>query len=262
MKILIVEYRPREHAKEKEMFAGHDVVVVGNFHEAMNRMRGPRSADFRWGDDMVSQGMMREDKTENFDVVCADLMLRERDGEWGEKGEEYSHSEFLPLGFVVAIRAAMCGAKIAIVHCHGRFEEAVVENIGAHYSRHSQPAGKLERYRNVGSSLSAEWPDIDVCGCRVVFMKIPAHRFKDGETECYNCDGRGRCRQCAGTGKILREGMFEAEKCSCCCAERPGVCGTCQGTGLVDTHRFVKDWGRVVKDLMAAKIVPISGANS
>lgn len=251
MKILIVEYRPRAHEAEKEMFAGHDVMVVGNFHEAMNRIRGPRPADFRWGDDMVSEMLMRGDKTENFDVVCADFMLPERNGEWGDKGEEYQLSEVLPLGFVVAIRAAMCGAKIAIVHCHGRLEDAIVQNVGAHYSRYSRPAGKLVLYRNVGREPATEEPPfIDILGCRVVFMKVPAYYLKDGEDDCYNCRGTGVCSSCRGTGKFCGGAIVVPTDCDCVKKVR-GKCATCHGTGRVDTYRYLKDWGKALQDLLA-----------
>jgi len=250
MKILIVEHRRLAHEIEKEMFAGHDVAVVGNFHEAMNRIRGPRPADFRWGDDMVSQMLMRGDKTENFDVVCVDMMLPERQGEWGDKGEEYAPSELLPLGFVVAIRAAMCGAKVAIVHCHGRMEKAFIENIGAHYSRYSRPPGKLVRYQNVGSAPGTdESPCVDILGCKVVFMRVPAYLLKDGEDDCCSCEGTGVCSSCRGTGKFCGGAIVVPTDCDCV-KKAKGSCRTCHGTGRVDTHRYLKDWGKALKDLL------------
>lgn len=246
MKILVVEDNQIHRQSAVETLVGHEVTLVESFDKAMELLKKEKVDKDNWKRLLVEAGFPMEPdyKTErerydayrkiyfeaetksivpfSFDVVLTDMMM--------PVSYEFSQScalgacnpkEQVPYGFVIALKAALCGAKFV----------AMLTDTNHHKSAMSGALNHLGNpyydYYKTGAK-----PNLVINGARVMFLHTPFCRRVIGEKEC----------QCIGLNKLT--GRNTTEECS-----------RCDGTGkdveMQQDDR--KDWGRVLADLTASE---------
>ncbi|MFA5994390.1 MAG: hypothetical protein WC823_05525 [Parcubacteria group bacterium] len=210
MKILVIEDNELHRQSARETLAGHDITIVESFDEAMNIMN-------------TRSGF-------NFEVVLTDMMLP-----MGMKRtltrEAFKSSEQVPYGLIIALRAAISGAKFV----------AMVTDTNHHQGAMSAAIDFLSSaYYNYEEGFK---PNFVINGAQVMFIHTPFCQDIVGKETCGYCKGSGFCYNCEGTGKNIH-GVC------CCCRNDAGKCAKCNGTGQANVIRQErKDWGRVLADL-------------
>lgn len=255
MKILVVEDKEMHRRSAEETLAGHEVTIVESFDEAIKLMdrridkenvqrlliemgfpTRPDSKDkdrwdayWRANDEAEAKSVV----SFPFEVVLTDMMMP-MSRETLAPGI-FSPGEQVPYGFVIALRAALRGAKfVAMVtdtNHHEGAMSAAMDHLGHAY------------YHNGFK------PNFVVNGAKVMFVHTPFLHEVLGKKACNMCGGSGSCRLCKGTGQ--RNDQYAQGECNGC-LEDVGKCRTCKGGGQVDDVRQDrKDWGQVLKDLIS-----------
>ena len=211
MRILVVDDKDIHRQSAYETLSGHEITVVSSFDEAMEHLR---------------------DK-EKYDAVLSDMRMPMSRKTLSEAA--YRRGELVDYGFVVALRAALCGAKYI----------AVVTDVNHHQGAMSAALDYIEAPHYKGTL----YPNFIINGATCMFVHAPFVRIMHKET-CPQCDdASGICRFCHGTG------IRDDKSCNAC-EDNLGKCYRCKGTGKADKIEYTdrKDWGHVLKDLIAPKI--------
>jgi len=221
MKILVVEDKQMHRDSARETLQGHDLAIVESFDEAMRLL---------------------EDKTD-FEVVLTDMMMPMSRKTLAP--EAFNRGEQVPYGFVIALRAALMGAKFV----------AMVTDTNHHKGAMSAAIDCLgSGYYHEGFS-----PNFEINGAKVMFVHTPF--VKDIiPKSCNSCDGTGKCKYCEGTGTTTQAvadkyPAYQSHVGHDCiqCPNNKGKCSSCEGTG--DGTRYErKDWGQVLSDLISAPV--------
>lgn len=256
MRILVIDDNPLHHSSAIETLSGHDVTIVSSFDEGIdllamkidkeNVARLLAEAGFPKEPDRqaVSAEVWRlywktKDEAEAqvqsiillpFEAVLVDMMMPM--SRRTLISEAYKPGEQVPYGFILALRAALCGAKfVAMVtdtnHHRGAMSAALDHLGGAYY-------------------CSGFKPNFAINGARVVFVHAPFVEDVVKDAPCTWCQEKpGVCNTCLGSGT----NRYGGGRCNSC-AEDVGKCRNCKGTTKADTtvHER-KDWGKVFRDL-------------
>jgi len=215
MKILVVEDKEMHCKSAEETLQDHELTIINSFEGAM--------------------GVMDEEGNFPFDVVLTDMMMpmsREK-----LASEFFNFGEQVPYGFVIALKAALRGAKfVAMVtdtNHHAGAMSAAIDHLGDCY------------YRERGFK-----PNFVVNGAKVMFVHTPFIEEFRKDASCDYCKKNpGACSFCNGTGTL--SGYGHSTKCHRC-AGHVGKCKFCKGTTKADqTVQERKDWGRVLLDLIS-----------
>ncbi|HCC22595.1 TPA: hypothetical protein DF272_00215 [Candidatus Falkowbacteria bacterium] len=255
MRILVIEDNEAHRQSAEETLRGHEVTIVESFDEAMELM--DRKIDERNVQRLLSEAGVatapkytdRESWTAYrkvlddansrsvipfpFEVVLTDMMMPMSSQTLAP--EVFNHRERVPYGFVIALRAALRGARfVAMVtdtNHHQGAMSAAIDHLGDTYYR--------DGFK----------PNFTVNGARVMFVHTPFYREVLGKKTCSSCGGSGACKHCKGTGQ--RNDQYVQGECNAC-PDDVGKCSECKGSGHVDDVRQTrKDWGRVLADLTA-----------
>lgn len=148
MKILVVEDSPIHQASAIQTLEGHEVTIAKSFGEAMQIMM--------WGDS----------KDFPFEVVLTDMMMPM--SKETLVPEAFKPDEQVPYGFIVALKASLCGAKfVAMItdsNHHKGAMSAALDYLGPSYYEWIHGAEFGGSYR----------PHVfEINGARVVFMHAP-----------------------------------------------------------------------------------------
>lgn len=253
MRVLVIEDKEMHRQSAKETLPGHEVTIIGSFDEAMNLMREkideekvarlmaeaglPPKPNQKWERERWSAYWQTHSAAEKksvmpfpFDAVLTDMMMPMSRKTLAPGIFEYS--EQVPYGFIIALRAALFGAKyIAMLtdtNHHQGAMSAVLDHLG-------------------NASYHSMTPNFEINGTKAIFVHTPFVADIVGKEECYNCrENPGICSSCQGTGV-----NGDGEKCDRC-SENVGKCPRCNGTGQKDKVEYErKDWGLVLKDLVA-----------
>lgn len=221
-KILVIEDKAMHRESAKATLAGHDVTIVSSFDEAMDLMK------------------LGSDTVNFFDVVLTDMMMPMS---WRTLGDSVGNLGEQPYGFIIALRAALCGAKfIAMLtdtnHHRGPMSAALDHVGGAYYDE-------------------GQKPNFVINDAHVMFVHTPFYHEVLGKKTCDSCNGTCVCKYCNGKGRRFISYMQRESSCNVCGVGKnddetgTGKCG-CEGTGKVDDVRNDrKDWGKVLTDLTA-----------
>jgi CheY-like chemotaxis protein len=256
MKILVIEDKKMHREAAEQTLEGHEVTIVGSFDKAMELMRVEidkdkvgqllREAGFaemptreKDGDDYSARNQAyweAKDKAEDlsaipfsFEVVLTDMMMPMSQKTLATG--VFKWDEQVPYGFIIALRAALVGAKfVAMVtdtNHHQGAMSAAIDHLGTAYY------------------CSGFRSNFIINGARVSFVHSPFIKETVGKRACFSCEGSGECRPCGGTG------TRNAEPCSRC-EDSSGKCYNCKGTKEEnDVRHERKDWGLVLRDLIA-----------
>ena len=253
MKILVIEDKEMHQESARISLAGHELTIVSSFDAAMEIME-PKINEARVKELLVEAGfsvdMDFKDRDRGtayheaydrareksiipfpFDVVLTDMMMPMSSKTLAR--EAFNPREQVPYGFVIALKAALCGAKfVAMVtdtNHHKGAMSAALDRLGSTYYREGMK------------------PNFVINGAKCMFIHTPFLREVLGKAKCYDCGGTGVCKLCHGTGK--RDDEYVKGECNVC-TKFPGRCVYCKGTGVVDeTRQDRKDWGKVFLDL-------------
>jgi CheY-like chemotaxis protein len=174
MRILVVEDKEVHRKAAEETLADHEVTIVYSFDKAMDIMsEDPEPFAF----EAVLTDMMMP--------MCKTTLIP----------EVFNPSEQVPYGFVIALRAALRGAKFV----------AMVTDTNHHYGAMSAAIDYLGRaYYKDGSK-----PNFVVNGAKCTFVHAPF--IRDVVGVCEECEGTGsqpsdgrKCLYCEGTGEKTR----------------------------------------------------------
>ncbi len=248
-RILVVEDKEMHQNAAREILKDHEVTIVSSFDEAMNLMvrkidkgnvanlltkAGFPTQSSSVDKDRWSAYWKAREKAEAeslipfpFDVVLTDMMMPMSSRTLSP--DAYRYGEQVPYGFVIALRATLCGAKfVAMVtdtNHHKGAMSAAIDHLGSAY------------YNN------GFVPNFEINGARVMFIHAPFLTEILGKKPCGWCLGSGACKFCSGTGK---RGNSQCNSCG----ENLGVCDNCKGAKEVDNiYQERKDWGQVLADL-------------
>jgi CheY-like chemotaxis protein len=187
MKILVVEDKQIHQQSARDTLVGHDVTIIDSFDEAMR---------------LLVAG--------SFEVVLTDMMMPMSRKTLAR--DLYDPEVQVPYGFVIALRAALCGAKFVAMltdtNHHKSAISAALDHIG-------------------GASYHAFKPNFEINGAKAMFVHTPFVKDVIGKGSCYWCDGSGSCETSHGIVKCTE----------CTNGQRD----------ILDQVR--KDWGRVLADL-------------
>lgn len=259
MKILVVEDKQMHRDAALETLAGHDVTVVRGFDEAMKLLQ-PWTTDEATVDRLLveagfpeapGRGSERIDAYMtakkaayaqarvgfSFDAVLTDMMMPMSRDKLAPG--IFRSQEQVAYGFIIALRAAQCGAKFV----------AMLTDTNHHQGAMSAALDHLS-----GPSYQGCWP-LQIDGAKVVFVHAPFIKEVVGKKDCTWCKASGVCSTCGGT-KQATDWEKKTRSCwSCSVTDQPptGVCRYCEGTRQEDDVRHErKDWGQVLKDLIAS----------
>ncbi len=266
MKILVIDDKAAHQASALETLAGHEVTILDSFEAAMRAMQPTINNELR-NQLMTEAGLpvsckhIEEEERKTywrawdeagqksvvpfpFDVVLTDMMMpmaKETlaDGVFDPRVQ-------MPYGFVIALEAARRGAKFV----------AMLTDT----NHHKGPMSAALDYFG-----PAYYPDVDDCihekpvvftinGASAVFVHTPfVERVESGVTCDWCVEKPGACTGCLGTGFNKNPDYHPRECHECGHSEAVGKCRNCKGAGTCDriTHLDSKDWGRVLRDLMA-----------
>ncbi len=216
MKILVIEDKEMHRKSAKLTLAGHEVTIVDSYDKAMELL----------------QPQME------FEVVLTDMMLP-----MSESGLAYGifkPSEEVPYGYVIALRAALHGAKFV----------AMVTDINHHQGAMSSAIDEL------GNSTYEETftPNFVINGAKVMFVHTPFVQKLTKDVPCDRCrENPGVCSRCNGTGWENEPGARPQDCRQCVGTDAIGKCSQCKGAGKWDRmdKTDAKDWGKVLADLIA-----------
>lgn len=208
MKILVVEDNLMHRESAAETLLGHEVTIVESFEKAME--------------------LMETDFSFPFEVVLTDMMMPICEGRpFSPKSFEDRQA---PYGFVIALRAALRGAKFV----------AMVTDTNHHKDAMSNALNHLgHAYYRDGFK-----PNFVINGARVMFVHAPFIEKIVREAPCDSCKN-GLCSKCGGSGII----PFSRNR-KCECYDITGRCPKCKGTQKAEGHMKLKDWGKVLADLI------------
>src|SRR3989344_5957034 len=115
MKILVIEDKEIHRSSAVETLAGHNVTIAASFEEGIDLLKG--------------------EDTITFETVLVDMMMPA--GKTGAAGGNCNPDEQVPYGFVIALRAALRGAKyVAMVtdtNHHKSAMSAALDCLGSGY---------------------------------------------------------------------------------------------------------------------------------
>lgn len=219
MRILVIEDKEAHRKSAEETLAGHEITIVDSFDKAMD--------------------LLSKDSTP-FEAVLTDMMMP-MSRQTLAPGV-FNPSEQVPYGFILALKATLCGAKfVAMVtdtNHHQGAMSAAIDHLGQAY------------YRNGFK------PNFVVNGAKVMFVHTP---FVEDVVPkgCSSCGGTGKCTFCEGTGTTTQAvadkyPAYQSHVGQDCiqCRNNKGKCSSCKGTGDGTRHER-KDWGQVLRDLTA-----------
>jgi len=273
MRILVAEDKEMHRKAAEETLSGHEITIVKSFDEAMDFMAGKKIDEENLRRLLAEEGfpfpipMKMEVETEErqnaywkaffkaeaksvvpfaFEVVLTDMMMPMSRRTLSDP-DLFDPYEQAPYGFVIALRATLCGAKfVAMVtdtNHHKGLMSAAIDHLGTSYYP--------DAYIGKGKPQDEFRPNFIINGAKVMFVHTPFVRDVLGMIPCDGCKGTGVCRSCEGTGKP-QHGEWYSKKGDCCCRNNDGKCTRCEGTGKVEDERHErKDWGRVLRDLIA-----------
>lgn len=219
MRILVVEDKAPHRKSAEETLAGHEVTIVDSFDKAME--------------------ILPKDSAP-FEAVLTDMMMPMSRKTLAPG--VFNPSEQVPYGFIIALKATLCGAKfVAMVtdtNHHEGAMSAAIDHLGQAYYR--------DGFK----------PNFVVNGAKVMFVHTP-FVVDVVPKSCPSCDGTGRCEYCEGTGKTTQAVADKYPGYRSCvgqnciqCRNSNGKCSGCNGTGDGTRHER-KNWGQVLRDLIA-----------
>ena len=203
MKVLVIEDSDKHRQAARDTLEEHELTVLCTFDEAMEVLK---------------------DGPVHCDVVLTDLMMPMSPTML--RPELYDPAVQVPYGFVIALKAALAGARhVAVVTDTNHHEGAI--SAALDYLGHAYYSEGFE-------------PNFNINGAVCMFVHAP-FITKTTTITCPSCQGSGRCRHC----------QDESGGCTHC--DGASTCGTCLGTGKYDDEEEtdLKDWGQVLKDLTA-----------
>ena len=255
VRILVIDDKAEHRQSAEETLKGHELAIVKSFDEAMELMARkidkenvqrllvevgfPTEPDFKDKERRKAYWKAHDDAEAKsmipipFEAVLTDMMMPMSKG--GLVPRVFDPIEQVPYGFILALKAALCGAKyVAMVtdtNHHEGAMSAAIDYLGGAYYRDSFK------------------PNFVVNGARVMFVHTPFYLEVLDKRTCDSCEGSGSCKLCRGTGQ--RNDQYVQGECNGCC-ENIGKCDYCKGNGQVDNVRHDrKDWGKVLADLTA-----------
>lgn len=259
MRILVIEDKQMHQNSARETLAGHDLTIITSFDEAIDAMKekvdetkvkgllaeaGFTTEPVRPEKDDKEGWARRQayfDAKHNaekqaviplpYDVVLVDMMMPvARKTALGSGIHPYG--EEVPYGFVLALRAALRGAKyVAMVtdtNHHKGAMSAALDYIGDGY------------YHTMA-------PNFTINGAKCMFVHAPFVEDPALGVKCHNCVGGTACGYCRTP--LTPEGKCPRAKED---VAHSKPCHVCNGKGTHDTtvHER-KDWGKVLADLIA-----------
>lgn len=273
MKILVIEDKAANRKSAEETLGGHEVAIVSSFDEVIKVLEKERVDEEKVKQSMIDAGfrvqpqvryglgmyprdveywrLYREAEQKYvipfpFEVVLTDMMMPMSYAKLAPtacnvRGE-------VPYGFILALRAVMCGAKfVAMVtdsNHHDGPMTAALDLIGEPY------------YGGYEANNPGELNVFNVNGAKVVFVHSPFIERVVKDAPCSSClEDAGKCRHCKGRGdtEFAPGRLFACRECNFDGAKRElvGRCGYCKGVGHRDRIDKTKDWGRILADLLA-----------
>lgn len=257
-RILVVENNPAHHESTRNMLSGHDVTIVSKFTEAMDLMKMGQVDEERVKKALFGLGYDHEPHMKyefqwkaynnlrkeaekmfltscSFDVVLTDMaFVVDHSGPWSVRIATDSENEVVCLGFIIALRAALCGVKYI-----GMITDSTI-----HTSTMSSSLDFIGNERRYGESFN---PNFIINGARVMFNHAPFIDEVVGEIDCYLCYGSGICRTCSGTGTLgSHSGCY-----NCSPFAKFGTCKACNGSKKQDVTESKKNWAKILRDLTA-----------
>lgn len=251
MRILVIEDKESHRESAEATLSGHELTIVKSFDDAMELMARkfdeeniqrllaeagfptkPDSEDTeRWyaywnaHDEAQAKSVIPFP----FEVVLTDMMMP-MSRKTIAPGV-FNSGEQVPYGFIIALKATLCGAKFV----------AMVTDTNHHEGAMSAALDHLgEAYYRDGFK-----PNFVVNGARIMFVHTPFYREVLGKETCDTCKGSGSCKYCKGMGQ--RNNQY----CTVC-RDDVGKCSNCKGSGQADIVRQNrKDWGKALADLTA-----------
>jgi len=253
MRILVVEDKEMHRKSAEETLVGHELTIVKSFDEAMKLMstridednvlrllteagfpeRPSNKDEDRWRSyyDIREDARKKSTIPFGFDTVLTDMMMPMSRSTLASG--VYRYQEQVPYGFIIALKAALCGAKfVAMVtdtNHHQGAMSAAIDHLGGAYYR--------EMFK----------PNFVINGATVMFIHTPFVKDMIKDAPCESCEENrpGVCSCCGGT----LTGKYTHEPCHMC-TDNPGKCKYCNGTTKADKEVHErKDWGQVLKDL-------------
>lgn len=267
MRILVVEDKELHRKAAKATLSRHALTIVGSFDEAMEFMQQeideenvarllaeagfPAKPNFEKEEQWrAHERAYRKAQTKSvlpfqFEVVLTDMMMpmSKRTLAPGV----FNPGEQVPYGFIIALRAALCGAKFV----------AMVTDTNHHQGAMSAAIDHLgEAYYHDGFS-----PNFVINGAKVMFVHSPltgvpgttcpeCKGAKQVDHACYDCDGSGKKMEWYPPGEITSYSTrrpIEGTVCDACqgAGKKIADCSLCRGDG---TSRG-KNWGQILQDL-------------
>jgi len=250
MKILVVEDKEMHRQSARETLAGHEVTIHSSFDQAIDAMKVEIDEE-NVQKVLTEAGFSRKPEQEDtqeyrkaywkahseaekasvipfpFETVLVDMMMPMSRRTLAS--DAYNWGEEVPYGFVLALRAALRGARfIAVVtdtNHHKGAMSAALDHLGFAYYRSMRP-------------------NFTINGAKCLFIHTPFVKDLVKDAPCYSCrENPGVCGCCRGTGT----GYITHKPCHMC---TDGKCTHCKGTGKADTTvEERKDWGQVLRDL-------------
>lgn len=255
-RILVVEDDPQHQQSARDTLSGHDVTVVGSFDKAMALMT-TRYEDVQRDQILREAGYPEEPRHEDdhlrrkaylhllglilrgvpisfpYEVVLTDMKLPM--SRQMLHPDAYIEGEQVDYGYVIALRAALCGAKFV----------AMLTDTNHHKGAMSAALDYLAT-PNYSSGLP---PNFTINGATCMFVHAPFVEKRENHAPCQACNATGKCRLCGGTGTRKDE---RTQETSCHYCQGGGTCTACKGVGKRDyvIRTRLKDWGQVLADLI------------
>jgi len=170
MKILIIEDKEMHRKSAEVTLASHDVTIVDSFDKAKDQMN------------LI--GVKGSQRTFPYEVVLTDMMMPMCQS---VLTQNFNPVEQVPYGFVIALKATLCGAKfVAMVtdtNHHKGAMSAALDSLGDSY------------YRDCFK------PNFTINGAKVMFVHAPFVQKVTRDVPCNWCEENpGVCSRCDGTG--------------------------------------------------------------
>lgn len=252
MKILVIEDKQKHRDSAQETLAGHNLTVLSTFDEAMDTMaekvdegkvrvllaeagfvaepsRFPKEDDEDGRAYWQAYFKAKHEAEKRavipfpYEVVLVDMMMPVARKTALSIGL-HPYDQEVPYGFVLALRAALRGAKYV----------AMVTDTNHHKGAMSAALDYID-----GASFT-------VNGAKCMFVHARFIEDPALGVDCYNCVGGTACGYC-------RTPLTPEGKCPRCQREGRALepCFVCKGKGKHDTtvHER-KDWGKVLADLV------------
>lgn len=260
MRILVIEDKEAHRKSAEETLSDHEVTIVKSFDEATDLMKRK-----------IDEGNVQRLLAEAGFPTKPDPKDKDRWNAYWKAHDEAEAKSVIPFSFEVVLTDMMMpmsnrtlapgvfnpseqvpyGFIIALkATLFGAKFVAMVTDTNHHQGAMSAAIDHLGRaYYEDGCK-----PNFVVNGAKVMFVHTPFVQKITKDVPCDRCaENPGVCSNCNGTGLNKNPDWKPRECHSCSHTDTVGKCTQCKGTGRYDRTDTLdtKDWGKVLADLTA-----------